>query len=148
MSDGVFVDTNILIYARDRKSEVKRRQARAWLGFLAERQSARINLQVLNEFTRWTLANEHGRPVPEIRAEIDELRSWGDKPCDDEEVELAWAIRARWRFNWFDCLLVAAAERFGCRYFLTEDMIDRAIFGSVTLVNPFEAEPSDLLARH
>lgn len=148
MSDLVFVDTNVLIYSRDRRSVEKRERSRAWLSELAERQSIRLNLQILNEMTRWLLANEGGRPLAEIRSEIDVLRRWGDAPLDDDEVALAWTVRRALGYQWFDCLLIAAAQQAGCRFFLTEDMADRARFGAVTLVNPFRASPSDILQQH
>ena len=148
MNELVFVDTNVLIYARDRRNAPKRDVARAWLFELVERRCARLNLQVLNEFTRWVLGHERGVDLAEIRAEVDALRFWGDKPLDEEEVELAWKIRDALGYQWFDCLLIAAADRAGCRYFLTEDMSDRARFGAITLVNPFRAMPPDILQQH
>lgn len=145
--ETVFVDSNVLIYTRDVRNQEKRERASTWLHVLAERRALRVNLQVLNELTRWLLARAPKRPVDEIRAEIDELALWGDKPIDEDEIEAAWIVRERFRFNWFDCLLIAAADRAGCRYFLTEDMQDRVQFNSVTLINPFKVSPSDILSH-
>jgi predicted nucleic acid-binding protein len=141
----VFVDTNVLIYARDRKARDKRAKAQVWLTALAETGLAHLNLQVLNEFTRWVLAHERKRPLEDIRKEIDELRAWGDKPVDDEQVKLGWMVRKRLGYQWFDCLLISAAHLQGCTHFLTENMGKGAIFGSVTLVHPFETAPSEIL---
>ena len=140
MNELVFVDTNVLIYARDRRNAPKREVARAWLSELAERRS--------NEFTRWILAHERHVGLAEIRAEVDALRFWGDKPVDEEEVELAWKIREALDYQWFVCLLIAAADRASCRYFLTEDMSDKVRFGAITLVNPFGTMPPDILQQH
>lgn len=148
MTDLVFVDTNVLIYARDLKSQEKRQRAQSWLAVLADRDVMRINLQVLNELTRWVLANERTRPVGEIREEVELLQHWGDQPVTPDDVDQAWHLREMLGFQWFDCLLVAAAARLGCRYFLTEDMTDQAMFGPVTLVNPFRVSPADLLQPH
>ena len=147
MTGSVFVDTNVLIYARDRRNEAKRERARAWLRALGETGLGVINLQSLNELTRWILANEGRRNLEDVREEIDALRPWGDKPVDDEEVSLAWDIRARLGFQWFDCLLMAAAVRAECRYFLTEDMTEGATFGPVTLIEPFRTAPGDILFK-
>jgi predicted nucleic acid-binding protein len=147
-SGGVFVDTNVLLYARDRKAHDKRAKAQTWLAALAETGRARINLQVINEYTRWVLANEPGRPLKEVRAEYELLRKWGDKPLGDDEVELAWAVRERLGYQWFDCLLIAAARVAGCTYFLTEDMGKGARFDAVTLVHLFDTSPAELLGRN
>ena len=148
MTRRVFIDTNILIYTRDQRCATKRDTARAWLRELAAARLAYVNLQVLNELTRWVLANERDRDLDEVRAEIDELRLWGEKPLDEEETALAWLVRREFGFQWFDCLLIGAAERAGCDVFLTEDMVDRARFNSVLLVNPFRASISDILPKH
>lgn len=146
MTGRVFVDTNVLIYARDRRNPVKHGRAREWLSRLGETGLGLLNLQVLNEFTRWVLANEGRRPLEDVRGEIELLRTWGDKPLDEEEVDLAWSVRQRYGFQWFDCLLVAAAARHAeCRFFLTEDMSPGALFGAVTLIDPFQTAPTDIL---
>lgn len=148
MTEAVFVDTNVLIYARDRRQEEKRHTARLWLGRLSADGSARVNLQVLNELTRWILANERRDDLAAIREEIDALRVWGEKPLDHDEVDLGWAIRRQFGFQWFNCLLIAAAYLSGCRYFLTEDMVHRAQFDTLSLINPFLSSPDDILPRH
>ena len=148
MTGRVFVDTNVLIYARDRKAEDKRAKAQAWLVALGDTGQARVNLQVVNEFTRWVLANEQGRSLEDVQEEIQALRAWGDKPLDHDEVELSWAVRKRFGYQWFDCLLIAAAELSGCRYFLTEDMSKEAVFGSLKLVDPFRTLPAEILSTH
>lgn len=148
MTELVFIDTNVLIYARDRRQAEKRQVARMWLDRLSTTGSARINLQVLNELTQWILANERRDDLAVMREEIDALRTWGEKPLDDDEVDLGWAIRREFGFQWFDCLLMAAACQSGCRYFLTEDMVHRARFDRLTLINPFLSEPSDILPKH
>jgi predicted nucleic acid-binding protein len=148
MTARVFVDTNVLIYARDRKDESKRAKARAWLTALSDSGLAHLNLQVLNEFTRWVLANEPHRSLDEVRTEVDALREWGDKPLDDEEVALGWAVRERLGYQWFDCLLIAAAHVSECTHFLSEDMGKGAVFGSITLIHPFDNHPSEFLPKH
>lgn len=145
MTALVFVDTNVLLYARDLKAVAKRGAAQAWLNSLGTTGSGFLNLQVINEFTRWVLANEPATPLDDIRSDIQILRLWGDKPVGDAEVAIAWAVRERYRFSWFDCLLVAAADLAGCRYFLTEDMSAGVTFGSVTLIHPFKTSPADIL---
>ena len=56
-------------------------------------------------------------------------------------------MRDKLGYRWFDCLLVAAAQLAGCRYFLTEDMAHGAAFEGLTLINPFRTSPDDVLQR-
>ncbi len=147
MTGSVFVGTNVLIDARDRKNEAKRDRARAWLSVLGQIALGVINLQPLDELTRWILANEGRRSLKDVREEIDALCPRGDKSVDDEEVSLALDIRARFGFRRFDCLLIAAAVGAACCYFLTEDLTEGTTFGSVTLIQPIHTAPGDLLFR-
>jgi len=147
MAGSVFIDTNVLVYARDLKEKAKREQARLWLSALAETGLGILNLQTLNELTRWILKNETSRTAQEIRDEIDVLRVWGDKPLADDEVSVAWEVRERFGFQWFDCLLLAAAARSECSYFLTEDLTEGAVFGPVTIIHPFRTSPGDILFK-
>ena len=148
MTDQVFVDTNVLIYGRDAKQSDKKATAQEWVRSLGAQGAARINMQVLNELTRWILRNEPRRPLADIQQEIEALKVWGDKPLDEEELEVAWAVRDKLGYQWFDCLLVAAAQLAGCRYFLTEDMTHGTVFEGLTLINPFRASPGDVLQRN
>lgn len=148
MTDRVLVDTNVLVYARDNRNADKRHRARVWLAAITDSGRARTNLQVLNELTRWILKNENHRTLTDIQKEIAALRVWGDRPLDEEELDMAWAVRDKLGYQWFDCLLVAAAHTQGCRYFLTEDMTHGASFQGVTLVNPFRLSPDELFLRN
>ncbi len=147
-TERVFVDTNVLIYARDARSIEKRQMATTWLLELGARAHASLNLQVLNELTRWILKNEPYRSRTEIQKEIDALRVWGDKPLSAEDMKVAWVVRDKLGYQWFDCLLLAAAHLQGCRYFLTEDMAHGTTFLDLTLINPFRLTPDDLFLRN
>ncbi|KAA2237194.1 PIN domain-containing protein [Salinarimonas soli] len=144
MTDRVFIDTNVLIYARDRKAGTKRDVARDWLRSLGETGGLVVNRQVINELTRWILAREPGRAVGDVREELDALAHWGHKAIDDEEIDVAWDVRLQLGYGWYDCLLIAAAHQAGCRFFLTEDMSAGARYAGVILVNPFTTAPDAL----
>ena len=147
-SDTVFVDTNVLIYARDVRNDEKRERARNWLSAISDAGLARTNLQVLNELTRWVFKNEPGRSVSDVQGEVESIGAWGARPVDQDDVDLAWLARKAYGYQWFDCLLVAAASLAGCRYFLTEDMAHGVVFEGLTLINPFRTSPDDVLRRN
>ena len=140
MTDRTFVDTNVLIYARDQKEGDKQPRAQAWLDRLAAGRNLVTNLQVLNEFARWLLRNERSRPIESLRREIDLLAYYGAEPLTAADVERAWEIRGTLGYQWFDCLLIAAATAAECRYFLSEDMTHEARYGGLTIINPFRVD--------
>lgn len=47
MSDAIFVDTNILVYAHDDGEPAKQRRAAAWMDHLWTARSGRVSFQVL-----------------------------------------------------------------------------------------------------
>jgi predicted nucleic acid-binding protein len=46
----VFVDTNVLVFARDASEPVKQPQAAAWIDHLWRTRTARLSFQVLQEY--------------------------------------------------------------------------------------------------
>jgi predicted nucleic acid-binding protein len=50
MSDNIFVDTNILLYARDASEPEKQPIAAQWIDQLWDGQNGRLSVQVLNEY--------------------------------------------------------------------------------------------------
>ncbi len=143
MTDRVFVDTNVLIYGRDSKEGPKRDKAREWLSLLADSRRLVLNLQVINELTRWILRNEPKRPLGDTQTEVTALRAYGDAPIDEADVARAWDVRRALGYQWFDCLLVASASS-QCRYFLSEDMGHMARFEKLTIIDPFRIAPNEL----
>jgi predicted nucleic acid-binding protein len=137
----VFVDTNVLIYARDLKNAEKRDAARAWLLALGRSGLALTNLQVINELCHAVLRKDQTADPAEFRESVAALREWGDEPLGTEDHDAAWPIRMRFGFQWFDCLLIAYALRNGCDVFLTEDMVHDLRIGPMRLVDPFRVLP-------
>jgi predicted nucleic acid-binding protein len=50
MTARVFVDTNVLVYARDRTDEEKHARALEWLAALWQERAGRLSWQVLQEY--------------------------------------------------------------------------------------------------
>ncbi|PTM41926.1 PIN domain-containing protein [Bosea sp. 124] len=140
----VFVDTNVLIYVRDPAAGDKTASAARWLRMLAARQSLVVNLQVLNELTRWVLRNERV-PVATARQRVDELRRFGEAALQPSHVAAAWSVREKLGYQWFDCLLIAWASEEGCSHFLSEDMAHETRYGDLTIINPFRVDPDAFL---
>ncbi len=145
MTATVFVDTNVLIYGVDDKDIPKRDQARAWIAACWQRGCGRVSTQVLNEFyvnVRRKFPTDVARG--DARAEIRRYQLWRPWVIDHATVETAWAVEARYRLNYWDALMVAAAQQQTCDLLLTEDLQHDQHIDGVRIVNPFRAGP-DLL---
>jgi predicted nucleic acid-binding protein len=58
-------------------------------------------------------------------------------PLDVTTIALAWETGRLTGYGWWDCLLLAAALRFGCKYFLSEDLADGQRVLGLRILNPF-----------
>ena len=138
-----FVDTNVLIYARDSTDPVKQRQARQWLEHLWRTREGRLSFQVLQEYyVTVTGKLSPGLAPDDARDDVRALFAWDPLPSDNAVVEAAWRIQDRYGFSWWDSLIVSAAQVLNCDYLMTEDLqADQSIDG-LTIVSPFASSPT------
>ena len=61
-------------------------------------------------------------------------------------IQRAWRWTDQAQVSYWDGLIVAAAERAGCAWLLSEDFQSGRTFGDVTVVNPFLHEPKDFIS--
>jgi predicted nucleic acid-binding protein len=140
-----FVDTNVLIHAIDERSISKRDRAAHWLRELGVRNALVLSPQCLNEF--YVVGSRKiGIPRDQLRDRIWRLARWTTAPLDVETSREAWLIEDQTGYHFWDCLLLASASFAGCRTFLSEDLQHERRIGPMTIINPFIAEPSDILS--
>ena len=138
----VFVDTNVLVHARDAAERTKQPKAQAWLEHLWRTRSGRLSQQVLSEFyVTVTRKLDPGLPPADARADIRDLTAWRPVVIDTDVTEAAWALEDAHSLSFWDALIVAAAQAARCDRLLTEDLTDGENYGGVTVVDPFRHEP-------
>jgi predicted nucleic acid-binding protein len=140
-----FIDTNVLVYARDQGAADKQHAAHNWLSRLGDAGAAYVNLQVLNEFARVLMKRGPQRAIDDIKSEVNDAAIWGQRALQPDDMRVAWMVREALGYQWFDCLLLASASNDGCDVFLSEDMTDGARFGDLVIVNPFLHHPDEFL---
>ena len=145
MTVKVFVDSNVIVYARDRTAREKRAAAIEWLAALATQDAAVVSPQVLNGSIRAFIDKmDAGRS--ELRTFVAEMAAWCTASIGPAVIVRALDIRHRWRFAWWDSLIVASALDANCRYLLTEDMHDDQHLDGITVINPFTHTPAAILS--
>lgn len=135
----IFVDTNILAYARDTRDPVKQQIAERWLVALAHNRQGRLSWQVLAEFYAVaTHPRKLAAPIDRVRADIVALQVWQPLMPDAVLFETAWRLADRYDFCWWDALIVAAARRSDCGLLLSEDLHDGLVIdGVLRILDPF-----------
>ncbi|MHB1512216.1 MAG: PIN domain-containing protein [Acidiferrobacter sp.] len=138
MSGKVFVDTNILLYARDAGQPQKLATARSWMEALWRGQNGRLSFQVLQEFyVNVTQKLKPGLPVADARRDLRALLAWNPLSTNATLLDAAWELMDHFGFSWWDAQIVAAARIGGCVVLLTEDMQDRLDVWGTRILNPF-----------
>jgi predicted nucleic acid-binding protein len=144
MTGPVFVDTNVLVYDRDRRDARKHDQAQAWMAALwRQRGLGVVSTQVLTE-VYWTVTRKLRPGLDEdvARRYVRSLCAWEVVGVDQPAISDAWAIQDRFTLSFWDSLIVAAARIGQCRVLLTEDLQDGQELDGLLVVNPF-AHPPD-----
>ena len=138
MSDRVFLDTNVLIYAATSDEVFPRKFAIASEILINENFST--SAQVLGEFIR-VVQNPRKMTRPLSDEEVDH---WLDRLSEFPVVAIDQAIvlhaaffQRRYRIQYFDGQIVAAAHRSGAEILLSEDLSHGQTYGSVRCENPF-----------
>ena len=138
----VFVDTNVLVFARDAGERNKQPQAQAWLEELWRTRTGRLSLQVLSEFyVTVTRKLDPGLPPDEARADIRAFHAWRPVSADEQMIEAAWSLEDRYSLSFWDALILAAARAAGCDRVLSEDLSEGESYDGVVVVNPFRRQP-------
>jgi predicted nucleic acid-binding protein len=138
-----FVDTNILVYAAAGKDDQPEKYERAWDLINAGRFG--LSGQVLAEFFVNVTKTGDRRPLleplplHEAAAWIDRLKVQPVVPVDADLVCDAIRLSGRYQINYWDAALIAGAERLEVPTLYTEDLNHGQLYGSVKVVNPFEA---------
>ena len=145
-AERFFADTNLLLYALDRTAPAKRKQAATWLDWLWTTGAGRLSWQVLHEFY-WNAVRKMGVPVADARAAVQAFALWQPLEATLGLVQRAWAFSDRAGLAYWDALIVAAAERSGASYLLSEDLPAGQSFGSVMVLDPFRCDPSEYVAH-
>jgi predicted nucleic acid-binding protein len=141
----VFVDTNVLVYARDTADAARHARASEWIAYLWERGEGRLSMQVLQEYYVTTTRKLHPGLEPEdARADVVDLAVWSPVVADPRMIASAWSIEDRFGLSFWDALIVAAAQVARCDVLLTEDLQHDADLDGVRITDPFRVEPAGI----
>ena len=137
--DGALIDTNIIIYARERDSRDPRSRAAArLLEKMIEADSAVLSTQVLLETCDVLVRG--ARPCDRQDA-IDTVVALGGicrvLPTGADTLGLAFACARHHGLRIFDATIWAAAAEAGISFVLSEDFGHRRVIGGVTFLDPF-----------
>lgn len=136
MSESAFIDTNIFVYAH--LQEQGNSKCDAALALLENLPTVICSTQVLNEYYSAMLKNKVAENL--IQDNIEQVIEFSDVAVVQvNTLRLAHQLRLKYRFSYWDCLILASALEANCAVLYSEDMQHGQVINeAVRIVNPFE----------
>lgn len=136
MPAKVFLDSNVLIYLYSEDEPEKAALAQQ----CAQVPDAWISTQVLNEVSN-VLHRKQKQAYPDILRVIHELQgNFQVTTVTTQTIEQALLLGERYRYSYFDSLMLASALEQGCTVLYSEDMqAGQVVEGLLRIVDPFVA---------
>jgi predicted nucleic acid-binding protein len=137
VSERLFVDTNVWVYAVDVADPAKQARARA-VTAPGQGSDIVVSSQVLGEFYVIT-TRKLARPLAEADAAamVERLRYLPVVSVDADLVSRAIAGSREWHVSFWDALIIRAAEAAGCNVVLSEDLAEDQAYGAISVRDPF-----------
>jgi predicted nucleic acid-binding protein len=134
MPAKVFLDSNVLLYLYSEDEPEKAALALQ----CAQEPDAWISTQVLNEISN-VLRRKQQQAYPDILNVLHELQSnFQVITVTTHTIEQALFLGERYRYSYFDSLMLASALEQGCTILYTEDMQHgQMIENTLHIINPF-----------
>jgi predicted nucleic acid-binding protein len=138
MSDRVFVDTNVLVYAHDLDAGNKHDVALSLLRGLWESQAGVISTQVLQEFYV-NVTRKIAKPIspPQARGILSAYSAWQVEIIRAADVLQASEFQERHQLSFWDAMIIVAAAKGGADVLATEDLNTGQVIEGVRVNNPF-----------
>ena len=141
MKDKIFLDTNVIVYAHDRSSGDKHAVAREIMDHLWENRKGVISAQVLQEFFV-CVTKKISKPlqIKTAREILEYLSTW-DVVANDKYITLRTIdIQERYRFSFWDSLIIQAAIQGQAHVVFSEDLPGGQVVKDLKILNPFIEE--------
>lgn len=136
MSERLFLDTNILLYADDEDSGAKRDRAREVIASAFEAGSGVVSTQVLQEY--FVNATRKLRLDPaKAEARVESYVGFEVIVVRVEHILQAITLHRVRALSFWDALIVTCAAESGCARLLTEDLQAGSRLAGVLIENPF-----------
>ena len=138
MTDKVFVDTNILVYAHDLDAGDKHGLAADIVSKLWESRNGVLSTQVLQEFYV-TLTRKVSSTLSKLEARklVQKYSNWHVVLNDPLIIVQASEIEESYNLSFWDALIVSAAYSQNVPTILTEDLTHGQIIEGILIENPF-----------
>lgn len=134
-SDKVFWDTNVLVYCYDKKQSERKIKAQALSLVLPD---IMISTQVMNELA-FVLSKKQGLDWDMVASVLQEVtQNFTIHNNTSTTILKTPGIAKKYKFSFFDSLIISAAMESGCNILYSEDLQhNQLIENKLKVINPF-----------
>ncbi len=133
----VFLDTNLIVYANDRRDPAKQAKA-VEVVTDAMRSGGVISTQVLQEYAATAIA-KLGQDVDVILRQLLLLETLEVVQMTPSLVRRSVELTQRYQVHFWDAGIIAAAEHANCSMLMSEDFSAGQRYANIPVQNPFKA---------
>ena len=133
----IFIDTNIIIYANDKRDPKKQRRALDIIKKLMQEETGVISTQVLQEYAYIAinkLKQSHDVVIRQIRL----LESLEVINQTAEQIRRAIEIMHSYQINFWDSCIISNAEFANCSLIYSEDLNTGQFYSGIQILNPLQ----------
>ena len=133
-----FFDTNMLVYAATNQEPQKGDIARELIQHALEvNHDGVISVQVMTEFAN-VMKTRFNASATEIDEWVSQFYPLLATEVTMDVVRNAMYVKEEYGIQYFDALVVSAAEKLGCQEIVSEDLNDGQTYRGMKAVNPFK----------
>ena len=135
MQDRIFLDTNMIVYLYS-EDEIEKREE---IISIVSKNDVFISTQVVNEFSN-VLYKKFNLKTNEILPVIEELQeNFKIANINMDTIKLAHRIKDKYKYGYFDSLIISSALENDCSILFTEDLhSNQKIEEKLKIINPFK----------
>lgn len=136
--DKIFLDTNVIVYAYDVSAGKKHEIAVKIMEDLWRSGLGIISTQVLQEF--FVVATSNRNKLLDAwtaREIVSDLLKWNVIVNDGNSILDAIELQQRYKYSFWDSMIIESAVRGGATLLLSEDFSERQIIEGMKIKNPF-----------
>ncbi len=133
-----FFDTNVLVYAATDQDRKKTEIARELIGHALEvNHDGVISVQIMSEFIN-VMLKRFKVPAKEVDDWVSQFYPLLATEVTMDIVRNAMYVKEEYDIQYYDALVVSAAEKLGCHEIISEDLSDGQLYHGMRAVNPFK----------
>ena len=132
----IFIDTNIIVYANDKRSTRKQQKAIEIVTTLMKNRNGAISTQVLQEYA-YVAIKKLKQSQDVVLRQLKLLESLEVINQSPDQIRRAIEIMHLYKIGFWDACIISNAEHANCAEIYSEDLNPGQFYSGIQIVNPF-----------